>query len=69
MLTDDRVRLDKRSFTPLYHQIEQALRHQIERGELAAGHAISERELSERLGVSRMTARQALRALRDEGSL
>ncbi len=61
------VKLNKQSFTPLYHQIEQALRRQIELGELAAGQAISERELSESLGVSRMTTRQALRALRDEG--
>lgn len=61
------VKLDKSSFTPLYHQIEQALRKQIETGELSAGQAISERELSERLKVSRMTARQALQALREEG--
>jgi GntR family transcriptional regulator len=60
------VKLNKQSFTPLYHQIEQALRRQIERGELRPGQAISERELSESLGVSRMTTRQALRALRDE---
>ncbi len=61
------VKLNKHSFTPLYHQIEQALRRQIEEGELAPGQAISERELSEVLGVSRMTTRQALRGLRDEG--
>ncbi len=61
------VRLNKNSFTPLYHQIEQGLRKQIEQGDLVPGQAISERELSENLGVSRMTARQALRALRDEG--
>jgi GntR family transcriptional regulator len=67
MLSGPSVRLNKQSFTPLYHQIEQALRRKIEGGELRPGHAISERELSETLGVSRMTARQALRALRDEG--
>lgn len=61
------VKLNKKSFTPLYHQIEQALRQQITRGELAPGHPVSERELSLKLGVSRMTARQALSALRDEG--
>ena len=61
------VKLNKQSFTPLYHQIEQALRRRIAGGELSPGAAISERELSERLGVSRMTARQALSALRDEG--
>ncbi|NBO64649.1 MAG: GntR family transcriptional regulator [Acidobacteria bacterium] len=61
------MRLNKHSFTPLYHQIEQALRRQIKEGVLIPGSAISERELSEQLGVSRMTARQALSALRDEG--
>ncbi|MFM8394018.1 MAG: GntR family transcriptional regulator, partial [Acidobacteriota bacterium] len=61
------LRLNKHSFTPLYYQIEQALRRQIEDGELAPGEAISERELSEQLGVSRMTTRQALNTLRDEG--
>lgn len=61
------VKLNKQSFTPLYHQIEQALRRRIKDGELAPGTAISERELSEKLGISRMTARQALSALRDEG--
>ncbi len=61
------VRLNKNRFTPLYHQIEQGLRKQIEQGDSVPGQAISERELSENLGVSRMTARQALRALRDEG--
>ncbi len=61
------VKLNKSSFTPLYHQIEQALRRQIEQGELPPGQAISERELSEKLKVSRMTARQALSALREDG--
>ncbi|MEY4166325.1 MAG: GntR family transcriptional regulator [Blastocatellia bacterium] len=61
------MRLNKHSFTPLYHQIEQALRRQIEDGALAPGEVISERELSERLGVSRMTARQALNTLREDG--
>ncbi len=67
MSVSNHVRLNKQSFTPLYHQIEQALRRQIEQGELAPGNAISERELSESLGVSRMTIRQALRTLREEG--
>jgi GntR family transcriptional regulator len=61
------MRLNKHSFTPLYHQIQQALRQSIERGEMKPGHLLSERELSERFGVSRMTAREALRALRDDG--
>ncbi len=61
------MRLNKHSFTPLYYQIEQALRRQIAEGALAPGATISERELSEALGVSRMTTRQALNTLRDEG--
>lgn len=61
------VKLDKNSFTPIYHQIEQALRLQIESGELPPGHPISERDLSETLKVSRMTTRQALQALREDG--
>jgi GntR family transcriptional regulator len=55
------VKLNRHSLTPLYHQIEQSLRQQIESGELKPGYGLSERELSERFGVSRMTARQALR--------
>jgi len=61
------MRLNKHSFTPLYYQIEQALRRQIEEGRLTPGAAISERELSEQLGVRRMTTRAALNTLRDEG--
>ena len=61
------MRLNKNSFTPLYYQIEQALRRQIADGVLAPGEALSERELSEQLGVSRMTTRQAFNTLRDEG--
>jgi GntR family transcriptional regulator len=63
------VKLNRHSFTPLYHQIEQLLRRQIESGELNPGDGLSERELSESFGVSRMTARQALRALREDGLL
>lgn len=61
--------LRKNSFQPLYHQIEQALRQNIEAGQLHPGDAVSERTLCDRFGVSRMTARQALRALREEGLL
>lgn len=63
------MKLNRHSFTPLYHQIEQALRQQIESGALKPGHGLSERELSEQFGVSRMTARQALRALREDDLL
>jgi GntR family transcriptional regulator len=45
------------------------LRESIANGQLNPGAALSERALCDRFGVSRMTARQALRALRDEGLL
>jgi GntR family transcriptional regulator len=60
--------LDRNSFVPLYEQIHQRLRQLIDSGEIGPGSPVpSERELSERYGVSRMTARQALRALRQDG--
>lgn len=62
--------LDRRCALPLYVQIQQKLREQIRSGALRAGAAVpSERDLSERYGVSRMTVRQAMRALRQEGVL
>lgn len=60
--------LDRNSFVPLYAQIHQRLRSLIDSGEIAPGAAVpSERALSEEYRVSRMTARQALRALRQNG--
>ena len=60
--------LDRNSFVPLYAQIHQRLLEMISSGDAAPGAPVpSERELSERYGVSRMTARQALRALRQDG--
>lgn len=62
--------LDRRSVLPLYVQIQQTLREQIRAGVIRAGAAVpSERDLSERYGISRMTVRQAMRALRQEGVL
>jgi GntR family transcriptional regulator len=59
-----RFALDPSSPTPLYHQISLALERQIENNELQVGDRLpSERELAEQLGVSRMTVRQAIRAL------
>lgn len=60
--------LDRISSVPLYAQIHEKLRRQIESHELQAGAPVpSERELAERFKVSRMTARQALSALKHEG--
>lgn len=59
-----------RETTPLYIQIQEYLTEKIESGELLPGDKIpSERELSEQLGVSRMTVRQALTSLVLEGRL
>ncbi len=55
---------------PLYIQIADTLLGQIESGELPPGHRLpSERELSQTLGVSRMTVRQALQVLDSRGLL
>jgi GntR family transcriptional regulator len=60
--------LDRISSVPLYAQIHGEIRRQIETDELKAGAAVpSERELAEICKVSRMTARQALNALKNEG--
>lgn len=53
---------------PLYIQIAEGLISQVESGELAPGVQLpSERELSEKLGVNRMTLRRALRVLESQG--
>jgi GntR family transcriptional regulator len=58
------VVLDRQSVVPLYYQIQQRLTEQIRTGELKPGDLVpSEQEIAARLGVSRMTARQALKSL------
>ena len=53
---------------PLYAQIADSIARRIRSGELAVGDRLpSERELAEDLKVSRMTLRQALALLRDQG--
>jgi GntR family transcriptional regulator len=60
--------LQHESSVPLYIQIKEMLEKQIRSGEYAIGARLpSERELAQRYEVSRMTARQALRALAQEG--
>ena len=60
--------LDRHSVVPLYYQIQQHLLAQIRAGVLKPGEPIpSEQEISDRLRISRMTARQALKSLCDLG--
>src|SRR5690348_17001148 len=54
--------------TPITHQITDDLRRNIEVGSYGPGALLpSEPELAEKYGVSRQTARSALKALEEEG--
>ena len=62
--------LDRTSVLPLYYQIQQSLVNQIRTGSRQAGDPVPlEQEITERLGVSRITAQQALKSLHDKGLL
>lgn len=62
--------LDKQSPIPIYSQIEEQLKQQIQQGDFPIGTAIpSERELTDRFGVSRMTVRQSITNLVNDGLL
>ena len=62
--------LDKQSPIPIYIQIEEQLKQQVQQGDFPIGTAIpSERELTERFSVSRMTVRQAITNLVNDGLL
>jgi GntR family transcriptional regulator len=62
--------LDKHSPIPLYYQLAELLRQRIVAGDLKPGAQLpSERELSEQAAISRMTARQALAYLQNQGAL
>lgn len=60
--------INRHSVIPIYYQIQQRLLQQIQTGARKAGDAIpSEQAIAAQLGVSRMTARQALKSLCDLG--
>lgn len=62
--------LNKHTAVPLYLQLKKLLEVQIAHGTLAPHSRVpSERELSEQFGISRMTVRQALAELIQEGRL
>lgn len=63
----DPGRLDRSSFVPLYYQLQELLKEQIESGVWAPGDALpSEPALARGLGVSRVVVRQALAILDDD---
>ena len=63
----ERGRLDRTSFVPLYYQLQEVLKEQIESGVWAPGEALpSEPELARRFGISRVVVRQALAILHDD---
>jgi GntR family transcriptional regulator len=59
--------LDRSSFVPLYYQLQEILKEQIESGHWQPDEALpSEPELARRFGVSRVVVRQALAILEDD---
>lgn len=62
-----RKHLDRSSFVPLYYQLQEVLKEQIESGAWQPGELLpSEPELGRRFGVSRAVVRQALDILEDD---
>jgi GntR family transcriptional regulator len=60
--------LDKKSPIPVYFQLKNIIKEDIEKRNLKPGDSLpSEREYCENFGISRMTVRQALKELESEG--
>jgi DNA-binding GntR family transcriptional regulator len=60
--------LDRDGPVPIYKQIAERIREQIDKGELLPGDAIpSEAELEAEYGIARLTARRVARELREQG--
>src|SRR3954451_12010706 len=67
LLVGNGAPLDRTSFVPLYYQLQEVLKEQIESGVWRAGEALpSEPELARRFGISRVVVRQALAILQDD---
>jgi GntR family transcriptional regulator len=64
------IRVDKGSAVPYYHQVKEAVKALIAKGELKPGDMLpSEFSLSEKLGISRLVVHRAYRELVSEGVL
>lgn len=64
------MQVSESSFTPLYHRVQRGIRFVIEEGRMGADDALPpERDLAQALGVSRVTLRNAIRDLVEEGLL
>nr|WGD84313.1 GntR family transcriptional regulator [Bacillus subtilis] len=64
------MNINKQSPIPIYYQIMEQLKNQIKSGELQPDMPLpSEREYAQQFGISRMTVRQALSNLVNEGLL
>jgi GntR family transcriptional regulator len=69
-MADIKDAIDKQSVVPLYYQLKEFLKQQIESGRYQVDELIpSERELSELYEINRMTVRQAINELVQEGLL
>jgi GntR family transcriptional regulator len=67
VVAENSARLDRTSFVPLYYQLQEVLKEQIESGVWAPGEALpSEPQLARRFGISRVVVRQALAILEDD---
>ena len=63
----DAIRLDRSSFVPLYYQLQEVLKQQIESGLWPPGSPLpGEQSLGRQFGVSRVVVRQALSILADD---